>query len=165
MRYFFAERAGFPIAGQRFVIHDIVGGTAVGTLETDDSIVLQALVDLIDSKKSSVVEISKEDFDLCRKKKPPGPEHWSPLSVEMPKALPQALVGQGALVANEGAPEGSAIVAPVVDGVNEAIQLGSVDAPPAPPASAETAQASEPAEPAAPQNQTPPKPGRANRNR
>lgn len=164
MRYFFAERAGFPIAGQRFVIHDIVGGTAVGTFATDDSVLIQTFLDLAASKKSSVVEISQEDFELCRKKKPPGPELWSPLSVEMPKALPQALVGQGALVANEGAPEGSAIVAPVVDGVNEAIQLGSVDAPPAPPASAETAKASEPGEPPAPQNRTPPKPGRANRN-
>lgn len=133
MRYFFAERAGATYAGQKFVIHDIVGGTAVGTLETEDPEVIKNLEALISTKKTPVTEISKEDFDQCRKKKPPGPDSWNPLSVSSPTLIPQRQE-QTAEVAGEEAP----IVASEVGSIAEVLNVSKIDVAPEPPEKVES---------------------------
>lgn len=124
-KYFFTERAGTPVAGQRFVIHDIVGGTAVGTFETEDPDLIKQLEILAKDKKSPVIEISKEDFDQCRKKKPPGPDSWNPMSVQSPTLIPRREEARA-----EAVDESNPIVAPEVGSIAEVLNVSRIDVAP-----------------------------------
>lgn len=135
MKYFYSQNAGQLIAGQRFHLYAIVGGSAVGVFSTEDTKIEAELSKLADDPKSPVQEISQADYDACIKKNPLPSSTWSPSPVSSPSIVP-AIKGTGAVVvsaSSESAPAEVAEEAPVeiesqVASTEDALKLGTVTA-------------------------------------
>jgi len=80
-KFYHAENAGRPYAGQRFDIYEQVAGTICGVFATDDPTVIAELDKLIG--QTPVRAIDEAEYQECAKKKRTGSEPWTPLSVSM----------------------------------------------------------------------------------
>jgi len=130
MKYYLAQNAAHPIDGISFEKYDIVGGTVFGVFKTEVPSEIDKLDALIG--KSSVVEISVEDYEASLKKKRRDFADSSQLSqpLEQPQSPGVAIKGRGAVVVENPEPSMEPVSVPItsVETAGDALVVASVTA-------------------------------------
>lgn len=101
-KYYLAHNAGSrTIAGEKFEVTEIKGGTAIGVFEAT-TLAQQTELDKVVANKASAVEsVSKEEYEEYRKKKALNLNDWR--HSNLPSTMPQTALKETVGVVVEGA--------------------------------------------------------------
>lgn len=127
-KYYMARNAGQLVAGLKFEVYDIIGGSPFGVLRTEDPEVIKTLEAAIAGGKSTVNSITESEYMNCLKKKPLRFEGFSNLRQDLTSPEPVAIKGQGAVIVSkpesDAAPESSPVEVSQVESAEKAVTVG-----------------------------------------
>lgn len=127
MKFYHSIIAGQLIAGISFIKYAIHGGCVFGIYATDSTKEIEALDQLVNTKK--ITAIDQAEYEECLKKKPTEYDAWTHSKPEETPALPP-IKGTGAVVVSESTAEPEFQI-PIgkVETVSDALILTPVEKP------------------------------------